>query len=1719
MPNTFNSNTFTSTYKDDFRDSDGYHRILFNSGKALQARELTQSQTITQTELARLGRFIFDGGEGAAVEPGGFGQSEPEFIKLNTATNALPADPTALIGVELTSAGGIKVEVTEVFEASGSDPATLFVNYTDTTAGTAGPTTIRVAQGENLTGGGHTLTIGSTGTGQTAPIVGKGKKFSNANGVFFVKDHFVFAPAQSVVVNKYSTTPDADLGFIVTEDIVTASDDDGLYDNQGVTPNLASPGADRYRISLTLSKKADLTGSQNFIWIASMEQGLIVDQTKADDSLATLGDILAKRTREESGNYIAKNFLLSFETDSDNSANLKFGVQPGIAYVNGYRAATDKFDTVTVAKPRTVQTANNEVSAANYGNYVVVSGTGSKGLPDVGTFELFNLRSAVNYGGSTIGTARVKAVDQGDGSDYRVYLFDVKMNAGSPFRSIRSIGAGATTYFNVVTTGGVKRFDTTVDLDNLIFDLPVDRPNTLTDISLTVQRFGSFTATAFGGSLALTAGDETFTNTTDWIIADSAIATGVSISGSGGASANFTNLPTTGATYDILYYVNKSAGSTRQKTLVTGAVDTVQPGTDEIVNLTKVDIYKFNSITDSAGADISDRYITDNGQRDDFYGLGKLTLKGGATARASRAVTVNYDHFTHAASGDFFARNSYIGAVEYEDIPNYTYRDGSVVNLRDVLDFRSSVNSSGTFASGARINELPQNTNLITADVEYYLPKNVILTINEDGILAVKEGKPSLTPQFPQTATSELELFRVKMNGYTVNDSDVSSQKVEAKRYTMADIGRLEKRVDEIEELTALSMLELSTQTFSVLDSSDNTRFKSGVFVDNFADHLRSLVNAPDYRAALDPQGKVIKPSAIEKSVLLKYDSANSSNVIRKGDNVYLNHTHVPYISQPLASGSENVNPFNVVTGKGLIQLSPSSDNWKETRYKADKIVQGGTKILQDDTLLANQNIWNWAGTSVNDVNVDGFVAGQTVAQSATNNVATRAMIMGGGTFTNTSGSISIASEESTNELIDDKIVSRVSVPYMRSLKVFFKAQGLRPNTRFFAFFNKKPVDSWVREESFQNIASAVTDFGDQYASATSHPDGAGNLISDTNGTITGSFFIPATDTTKFRTGEAEFTMLDISKYSLTDALSRASTTFLSSGVIETRQRTFLSTRHVTLTGSGDSRTVTVFAEAGDPNGPGNAKDPLAQTFRVSQSTGIFATKVDLYFETKPTDGVPVWAELRPVVNGYPSATEIYPGTTQYKGPSAITTSTDASAATTFTFDEPVYLPAGEHSVVVGSDSNKYRVYIAEVYKFKLGTTETRINSQPTLGSLFKSQNASTWEPSQTQDLTFVLHRANFVTGTSAGFALMENVNLAPTLLAGRTQYSKTSLNNPLETTNSSATVKLRHPNHGHVVGDKVTIAGATATGGISAANINGARTVVDIDPNGLTFTAGAAASSSAVGGGSAITASHQAMGDTAFTNLGEPMMPVLTDLQYEAKFTTGTSYAHVGGSGQTPYQKDAAFADIQDKSIIRFNAPRMIAHNTNETSELGSGVRSFTGKVTFSTESALVSPVLDMQRASVVMTNNIINNPANSRVAGTNDDMVLSTFVAETDPSAGSSAAKHLTNVVGLEESAKGLKILLAATRPQNAAIEVYFRTNANGEIGDQDFTQVTLEGATPASDETGRIFRDYEFLAGGLGGDLEDFTEFQVKIAMKSSNSSRVPVLRDLRVIALAV
>ena len=57
-----------SPYFDDFNESKKFHRILFRPSFAVQARELTQSQTILQNQVERISDHIFK--QGAMVIPG-----------------------------------------------------------------------------------------------------------------------------------------------------------------------------------------------------------------------------------------------------------------------------------------------------------------------------------------------------------------------------------------------------------------------------------------------------------------------------------------------------------------------------------------------------------------------------------------------------------------------------------------------------------------------------------------------------------------------------------------------------------------------------------------------------------------------------------------------------------------------------------------------------------------------------------------------------------------------------------------------------------------------------------------------------------------------------------------------------------------------------------------------------------------------------------------------------------------------------------------------------------------------------------------------------------------------------------------------------------------------------------------------------------------------------------------------------------------------------------------------------------------------------------------------------------------------------------------------------------------------------------------------------------------------------------------------------------------
>lgn len=1654
MTITFTENILNTRYRDDYLDSDNYYRILFNKGKALQARELTQMQTILQKQIERFGRNIFR--EGASVVPGGATLDDHiEFVKLNTTTNALPTDGSEINETFTGQNSGVKVRVLSSAAATGLDPATLFVTYTNTLSGTTGSTPIRLSPAEDIVGDntGTTLTVQTTNTSSN-PAVGKGVKFSISEGSFFVNGFFVYAETQSLIISKYTPDVTVEVGFKIVQEIVTADDDSRLYDNSGSVPNTTAPGADRYRIKLILTTKDDVDSDETFVYLAKLVNSEIRDVVTGFNQYNKINDLLALRTKEESGNYIVKPFKISFDSDADDNTKLDLNVSDGIAYVNGYRSYKPVPSTISANRARSTLQLENEVVAANYGNYIIVENL--IGLPNIHQFGTVNLRDDATYWlGANIGTARIRAVDAAGNNTYRLYLFNISMNSGSNFRDVKSIGTSANDNASLVLENGIAVLKD-ANNESLLFPLPEERPSNIEDISLQVQRRFLVTSDSSGNaSLNLSATGETFSNTTDWIVSVDSSGSIITptISGAGATSASISSAPT-GSLLEIIVYVNKSAGQIRSKTDAettnSGSLESDGSGV-KYVDLGLVDVYDYSYIrTDSAnGRDISHKFTLDGGQRDAFYGLGRLVLKGGETQGST--VYYKIKHFIHGATGDFFGINSYSG-FNYSRIPGHQLKDGTDIDLRNYLDFRPSVNASNTFTGGtARINELPKNTDLINADVTYYLPRHDRLILDENGNVSVLEGVSSLDPKFKEIPENSIELYRFRMNPYTLNDSDMNVQYVETKGYTMKDINNIEKRIDRLEETTALTLLELDTSIFEVLDSQGNNRTKSGFLADNFVDHFHSQIGSNEYRASINPQKGILKPAFVEKNVGLVYDSDESTNTIIKGDNIYIKYDEEEWIVQDKVSRTENVNPYAAFQFNGQLIISPASDEWRDVTI-GTRVIDGGSRIPTNQELLADAIEWNWNGVDLE--------TGEAVSR--------------------------VVSNRTIRTLVDDRILDIAIAPFIRSRRVFFKAAGLRPNTKIIPYFDQVDVSTWCRSTTFQNVNAGRTEFGNTQNNATTHPDGSSDLFTNAGGEVEGSFFIPNTSSIQFRTGAREFTLLDITAYDPDNSSSVATAIYTAEGVLETRQQTIISTR--------------VPPPPAPPPRPRRPRrvDPIAQSFFVSEEFGVFLTKVRLFFKTKSAD-MPVWIQIRPMVNGHPSDTSIIPGSVKILQPANVSISDDATSPTDFEFDEPLYLaPNAEYCVVVMADTTDYNVYISKMGEFILNTTTARVTKQPTLGSFFKSQNAMTWDPAQDEDLMFTLYRADFDTVTN-GIAYLENDDL-PNRLLGETSIS---------TLQGDSDVYVSHLNHGFSVGDEVTIQGVDAAiGGIPAISLNGVHTIDAVDGFGYTFRHTSAATSTNSGGGTAVLANENAMFDVLYPYI-QTISPDKTGLLFNGKFHSGKSFAGT----ETPYLEDVTQTALNNRGANYFANPKLVA-NTDKEGDLATKTAKI--YVTMTTENSYVSPVIDLQRASLSMINNRIDKQASSTATGFN---VPIDYVAETHPQSGSHMSKHITKPITLVNDAVGLKVLISANRPSVSDFDVYYKTlSENDNILDVNWTLATKEADVP-SDENREVFRDYRYLIGGDGGSLDPFTIFQIKIVFKSTNSSKIPVIKDLRVIALGV
>ncbi len=832
---------------------------------------------------------------------------------------------------------------------------------------------------------------------------------------------------------------------------------------------------------------------------------------------------------------------------------------------------------------------------------------------------------------------------------------------------------------------------------------------------------------------------------------------------------------------------------------------------------------KISAITLGSYKNITNKFTLDKGQKEQYYDYSRLVRKTGETA-PSRQLLIIFDYYTVPANdtGDVFTVNSYDEKRFSEDIPSI-----GINNIRstDTLDFRPRVSefnvttrspfdfSSRSFGTEPKIIVSPNESALIGYD--FYLGRIDRLYIDSSGSFVVQQGTPSTDPKSPDKPNDAMEIATISLPPYLYNPKDASISLADNRRYTMRDIGSIEDRVENLERVTSLSLLELNTQSLQIQDAEGLDRFKTGFFVDDFKNS--SLINRRS-TVEIDSENGELTTRVSKNSINLLPTPAENitdenldlstnfqlfdSNVQKTGDVITLKYESVEWINQLFATKVENVNPFHVVSYSGTVKLSPSSDSWVRT-------------IRLEDVNI-NQTNWVWLGAT---------------------------------------GRFGVVGQETTTTSVDNLVASGQEL-YMRSRNTGFVAVNLKPLTRFYQFLdgnssvdfipklieisnsstlqNYGSIGSFIvgetvngylvsstnaftpsitfrvaksnhKEGSFSdpsvtytiNPYSSIESIPSSYSSSSktlnvdiqslsSNVQGLYSgyltvgmkligqtsgavayvkdlrLISDDKGFLSGSFFLKDPNTNpppavRIATGSKVYKLSSSSTNETplpgSTLISSTETIYRSEGTWEQRQR-------VTTT------TTSIYYV-----------DPLAQSFTVGGTSdtangntpdedadGAYLTAVDLFFAKKDPGNAPLTVEVRTMELGTPTRKIL--GNPVTLSPADVKTSADASVATKVTFDYPIYLEPGlEYAIVLlAPQSDQYEAWIAEMGQRTIETANLpdsqaiRYTTQFAIGSLFKSQNGSIWTANQYQDLKFRLYKAKFI--SQSGSVLFNNPSL-----------------------------------------------------------------------------------------------------------------------------------------------------------------------------------------------------------------------------------------------------------------------------------------------------------------------------------------------------------------------
>lgn len=1922
---TLDTNLNTPPYYDDFNANNNYHRILFRPSTAVQARELTQLQTILQDQVEKFGKHIFRDGsiiEGCTINL----DARYDYVKiLDNYANGTAFNIQDFIGKKAVGENGLEayiVNSVQGYETETPDLNTLYVRYLNsTTYSNSAPQkvfdpdeTLEIRTTANVLFG------TTTAANSTSNTVGKGYAVSISEGTIFQKGFFISVYPQTLIVTKYTNQPNGvSVGFKTSETIVTADSDGTLFDNAIGSPNYNAPGANRLKLTANLVVRDTATSNtDNFFSIIDFEDGLPV-MTRLTAQYATLGAEMAKRTFEESGNYIIDPFEMYVTSNTANTNSLVLEVDKGTGYVSGYRVELLNKKRTSIRKGTDVSYYDNQIVTANYGNYVYVQEVA--GPLDVNNLDSIDLYDTANElvtkgtyisdpspTGTKIGTANIRTLIYYSGvpgspsAQYKLYLFNVKMDSGKNFKDVRTAyaadGSGRKFFADLVLESGeaiLKELtgnQLVVDMGKrAVRDLRNELNTNGTQFTYRTQQditFQSNGTATFSLVSPLNSAPETFaatgslseTNESKFIVVTSATASSANVGGTANivnGQANITGTSTTFATDfvvgDHVLIANATANAVHRIVSITnntiltvantansttavlnGNVAIYYPdggvisfarddaanitvsanGTQAVLNLSKPlsvgtlsatvyydvnratanpatktvsktrfvkiqanthssntvgpwslgipDVYRLRAVyqgTTFANTNTNQvaNFILDTGQRDSHYDLASIAIRPGSghSIGADDRLLVEFDHFVYNTTQGigFFAVSSYqiddantanTTAITTQEIPIYrSPTSGQEFDLRDCIDFRPYVantansasaiadattnpSANGTFVLANHPHTVTPDTNFIT-HFSYYLGRKDKVALSPQGKIVHIEGTPSIIPQAPKDADGTMTLGTLSIPPYPSlsqtdarlydrQDYNTDITLTQNRRYTMRDIGVIDKKIDRLEYYTSLSLLEASAKTLLIKDSTGADRFKNGFLVEPFKGFDIADTKSPEFKAGIDLKIQEMAPTIQRTYVELDLDSAGSINIAQTNNIITLAKNTVPYITQSYASKFRNCVENIVFVWRGNITLTPEGD--------AEPDITIGPDVVTNIDLSGITDLVN---SMPNIIGTERVVGTGTVRRQTTTNLGNitgdwrperQRTVTTSSTTTTLRNDIDFSATTVDNTFNFGEVVQDISIqPFIRPKAVSFIATGMRPNTRVYPFFDNINVDAHCRDVSFQaNTATVRTNFittlaglawdavsrRDRLVGGVSNTSVAvlntksGNgFVTSATGEVRGMFFIPAD---RFKTGDRTFTLADVEDLEVgADAITtRAAATYTASNINITKANVRLNTRlpQVTVNSIPVRNTITRTTSETSVE----SYDPIAQTFLINEPTtvaGVHIDKIDLYFQKKDANlGIEI--QIREVDNGFPT-TNIVPFGRKLLESHQCVVSADASLATSFVFDSPVFLESNKEYcfvVIPVGNSINWNIWVAEIGGTDI-TTQEPIFVNNFTGIMFTSSTNRVWTPFQREDIKFVIHRSQFTntTGTikyynsnneyltaknhKGTFTTGERVFVSNGIVTITSNASFTSTANSINLGNGVANAQTAFtvgsyiyvsandgvitdvrtvstlPNATHItVSSNLSFSDSNASIGYLHSN---GTLFGYVNRNAPTANLLQLVQSSATGATNFVVVAD-AQANTAEANviiIGEVSRARanLVSVDNVAYSTVVPQFSYVSPAGTTATISMKGYSTAIDSSFTQTTGDietffsdkeRYVLSRSRELAN-NSGNRSLQVSVPISTDNTKVSPMFDDIKSNMVVYRNIISDST--------------TLAGESNSAGGNTQAKYISKRVVLAEGqdAEDLIVYLSAYKPSNTDIKVYCKLlNAeDGETIDQK-SWSPMTQRTANSTVSSRVFRD---------------------------------------------